>query len=42
MQVTGPAVLTVCRRSIKMADFTAGCAFKEVSFELPNLSKKEF
>jgi hypothetical protein len=42
MQVTGPAVLAVCRRSIKVAEFTAGCIFKEVSFGLPNLSKKKF
>jgi hypothetical protein len=27
---------------MKVADFTAGCAFEEVSFGFPNLSKKEF
>jgi len=42
MQVTEPAMLAVCRRSIKVADFTAGRAFEEVSFGLPNLAKKEF
>jgi hypothetical protein len=27
---------------MKVADFTAGCAFEEVSFGFPNLSRRSF